>query len=187
MKHTPSRRPELRLLAFWLAFGAALTLVSGGCKNAPRNESEPPAPTPTPRPPRLDPDADNVTRQQTENINFDYRVMLNAEPLNYKGVPVNAVEFVNSNGKADVWYPLRATGEGLGYHVAWQPRKRRVAWNQSVVPAPIMILNGRSYLSSTRFRDWLQRFDNVATVRQFRFGDLTGYVEIESKRVRAGG
>lgn len=155
-----------------------LALVLAGFQKPAQTPKESPQPTP-----RLDPDADNVTRQQTESINFDYRVMLNAEPLNYKGVPVAAVEFVNVNGKADVWYPLRATGEGLGYRVTWQPRKRRVAWNQSVVPAPIMILNGRSYLSSTRYRDWLQRFDNVATVRQFRFADLTGYVEIEAKRV----
>ena len=176
MKHTLSRRPELRLLAYWLAFIAATALVTGGCSRTPQ-----PQPTPPQPPPALDRDADRVLRQQTEHINFDYRVMLNGLPLNYKANPVSSFEFLNANGKADVFYPLRATGESLGYNVTWQPRKRRVLWNASTVPAPVLLLNGRSYLSSTRFRDWLQRFDNVATVKQFRFGDLTGYVEINSK------
>lgn len=173
----------------YAAFFVILALVLAGCKTQPSGElviTPEPVESPTPQPtPRLDADADDVKRRDMIDVGFHYRIFVNGTPLTLKnGYEVDALEIPNARGVVRVFVPLRAVGETLGYRVDWQPRKRRVTWNNVAVQTTITLIDGWSYLPAQRFENHLRRTDNLATVKPARFDFVTGYVHIETREIK---
>ena len=179
-------KPKHDIITYqFAAFFLILALVLAGCQKPAQTPKESPQPTPQVQPtPTLDTDADRVRRNEMLNVSFTYDIFVNGERLKQNKYEVDGLELPNAKGEYRVLVPLRATGETLGYRVNWQPRKRRVSWNNADVPAPITLVGGWSYLPANRFEKWLQRFDNLATVKPARFDDVTGYIHIETHAIK---
>lgn len=136
---------------------------------------------------------DKVKRRAAGDALGIYRIILNGEPLNLKtksGVElqIDALRWTyvsasskpkqnKENGKL-VYYPVRSIGEKLGKRIDWEAKQRRVFWNGLLVPQPITLADGLSYINEPTLR----RFTKLSIEHYESPGTTSSYAEISSQR-----